>query len=131
MGCYSYLKVLNMLLYNATLCLAIGYLNTSKFNSKFTYYLFMGMIVARPCLIGLYSIILCLLEACRGSQKKKKKDKRSKAEEDYGSEVEMSENDQYNIGYDDVRGKDDMNNSYYSSAATPPALQDLRNLWEK
>ena len=64
MGCYDYLKVLNMLLYNGTLCLAVGYVNTSKFNSKFIYYMFAGFLIMRPALIMLYSIILCLLQCC-------------------------------------------------------------------
>lgn len=40
MGCFGYFKVLNCLLYLSTLCIAIGYFRSTKYESKFVYYMF-------------------------------------------------------------------------------------------
>ena len=120
MACYDYLKILNMLLYNGSLCLAIGYVNTSKFNSKFVYYMFAGFLVMRPALLLLYSMILCLIQLCQnmGQSKGKTKGDASgdsadgEGEEAYGSEVEMSGSE---AGFDGVSNKE-MDNSYISDA---------------
>ena len=65
MGFYTYLKMLNTLLYIATLFLAINYYTNTKYTSKFIYYTFFGLLVTRPALITFYSLIVILLEAVR------------------------------------------------------------------
>ena len=70
MNWYAYLKMLNILLYLTTLCLAFGYFSTTKYESKFVYYMFYGFIVTRPALIGLYSLIMIMLEMRRRSSLK-------------------------------------------------------------
>ena len=65
MGVYTYLKIANNLLYVATLFLAINYYTNSKYTSKFVYYAFLGLLVIRPILIVLYSLIAILIEAVR------------------------------------------------------------------
>ena len=65
MGCYGCLKILNCLIYLGTLCLAFAYFSTTKFVSKFTYYIYFGVLVARPSLIGLYSLVMVILEQLR------------------------------------------------------------------
>ena len=77
MGCYGIFKIINCMIYLLTLCLAIGYFSTTKFTSKFTYYMFQGFFFARPALILLYSLISICLEMRRKKpkDKNKKKDK--------------------------------------------------------
>ena len=65
MGVYTYLKIANNLLYVVTLFLAINYYTNSKYTSKFVYYAFLGLLVIRPILIVLYSLIAILIEAVR------------------------------------------------------------------
>lgn len=65
MGVYTYLKIVNNLLYVVTLFLAINYYTNSKYTSKFVYYAFLGLLVIRPILIVLYSLIAILIEAVR------------------------------------------------------------------
>ena len=78
MGMYGFLKILNGLLYLSTLCLAFGYFASTKFVSKFTYYMFLGTLVARPALIGLYSLVMILLELVRKKSAKKVIKKKTK-----------------------------------------------------
>ena len=40
MNWYAYLKMLNIVLYLTTLCLVFGYFTTTKYESKFVYYMF-------------------------------------------------------------------------------------------
>ena len=40
MNFYAYFKMLNILLYVTTLCLAFGYFTTTKYESKFVFYMF-------------------------------------------------------------------------------------------
>ena len=49
----------------ATLFLAINYYTNSKYTSKFVYYAFLGLLLIRPILIVLYSLIAILIEAVR------------------------------------------------------------------
>ena len=65
MGAYTYLKIANNLLYVVTLFLAINYYTNTKYTSKFVYYAFFGLLVIRPILIVLYSLIAILIEAVR------------------------------------------------------------------
>lgn len=78
MGCYSILKVFNCVLYLVTLLLAIGYYVQTKFESKFTMYIFRGFFVVRPCLIGLYSLVMICLEMRRRTAKPVKSKKKNK-----------------------------------------------------
>ena len=55
-GGYNMLKILNNLLYLATLCLTIGYWRSMKFTSKFVYYAFEALLIARPALILFYAL---------------------------------------------------------------------------
>ena len=74
MNWYAYLKMLNIMLYLTTLCLVFGYFTTTKYESKFVYYMFCGFFVTRPALVMLYSIIMIMLEMRRrGALKMKKK----------------------------------------------------------
>ena len=73
MGCYAYFKILNSFLYLATLCIGIGYFMSTKFTSKFTYYLFSGTLIARPIIIAVYSLVMILLECQRRKGKHGKK----------------------------------------------------------
>ena len=80
LGCYTYLKILNGMLYLGTLFVAFAYFTTTKYTSKFVYYTFYGLLVTRPALIVFYSLIVILLEITRRKSKaskpwKKKKDK--------------------------------------------------------
>ena len=68
-GCYAYLKMLNGILYLGTLSLAFAYYTTTKYTSKFVYYTFFGLLVARPALIVFYSMIVILLEVTRRRSK--------------------------------------------------------------
>ena len=65
MNWYAYLKMLNIMLYLTTLCLVFGYFTTTKYESKFVYYMFYGFFVTRPSLVMLYSIIMIMLEMRR------------------------------------------------------------------
>jgi len=58
MGWFAYFKILNTLLYLVTLSFGIGYFTTTKFRSILTYYLFLGALLARPVLIGFYSLLM-------------------------------------------------------------------------
>ena len=74
MNWYAFLKMFNILVYITTLCLAFGYFTTTKYESKFVYYMFQGLVITRPSLIMLYSIIMIMLEfRRRGALKMKKK----------------------------------------------------------
>mmetsp|Transcript_43582 Transcript_43582/g.57729 ORF Transcript_43582/g.57729 Transcript_43582/m.57729 type:complete len:138 (+) Transcript_43582:977-1390(+) len=71
-GGYNMLKILNNLLYLITLCFAIGYFASTKYTSKFVYYAFGSLLVGRPALIMLYSLIMLCLEWRRSKPKKNK-----------------------------------------------------------
>jgi len=58
MGRFAYFKILSTLLYLVTLSFGIGYFMTTKFTSILTYYLFLGTLLARPVLIGFYSLLM-------------------------------------------------------------------------
>ena len=73
MGCYAKFKILNSFLYLATLCIGIGYFMSTKFTTKFSYYLFSGTLVVRPMIIALYSLVTILLECQRRKAKHGKK----------------------------------------------------------
>ena len=105
MGCYSMLKVFNSLLYSGTLLLAFGYFATMKFTSDFVYYSFLGLLIGRPAMIVLYSIIVMCIE----SQRRPAKGKKSKKELSDDSEFELSD-----VGGDFSAQHDYMNNSYIS-----------------
>jgi len=102
-GCYTYLKILNGLLYLGTLFIAIAYYTTSKYTSKFVYYAFFGLLVTRPAVIGFYSFVVILLEVIRRkskaskpwkkSKKDKKKSKKQHHERDLSESQEASEGD--------------------------------------
>jgi len=64
-GCYAYFKILNSFIYLVTLCIGIGYFMSTKFTSKFTYYLFSGTLIVRPMIIAVYSLVMILLECQR------------------------------------------------------------------
>ena len=64
MSAYSWLKLLNTVVYLISLCLAIGYFSSMKYNSQFTYYMFESVLIMRPVLILSYT----LLVACRVMQ---------------------------------------------------------------
>ena len=57
MGFYTYLKLFNGIIYLSTLTLAFGYLSSMKFSSKFTFYTFEGLLIIRPILLFLYTLI--------------------------------------------------------------------------
>ena len=97
-GCYAYLKMLNSMLYLATLLLAFAYYTTTKYTSMFVYNMFFGLLVTRPAVIIFYSMIIILLECCRRSSKaskpwKKKKDG-TKHNSDMSSSSAASEGDE-------------------------------------
>lgn len=50
-------KFLNSLAYLVTLCLAFGYYSTMKFSSEVTFYMFEAMLVARPILLFLFTVV--------------------------------------------------------------------------
>ena len=96
MNWYAYLKMLNIVLYLTTLCLVFGYFTTTKYESKFVYYMFQGFVICRPALIMLYSIIMIMLEMRRRSslktmKKKNKKKERGEYDRDQSNE-DISEN---------------------------------------
>ena len=111
MGCYGFFKILNCILYLLTLCLAIGYFSSTKFTSKFVYYMFQGFFFARPSLILLYSLIMICLEMRR--KKPKNKDKKTTN----GMESDMSQSQADHSQSDADSGIDggSMNGSYYGN----------------
>lgn len=62
MGKFQKFKLINNMLYLVTLCLAIGYFWSTKYTSKFVFYMFEGLFIMRPLLILLYSIIMYCVE---------------------------------------------------------------------
>ena len=84
MGCYTYLKLLNGMLYLGTLFLAISYYMTTKYTSKFVYYAFFGLLVTRPAMIGFYSLVVILLEVVRRKSKASKPWKKQKKNKKHG-----------------------------------------------
>lgn len=66
------LKILNTILYICTIQQSLGYFTSTKFTSKFVYYAFGGLLVLRPILIALYSLINIILEMRKSSPTKKK-----------------------------------------------------------
>ena len=44
-------------MYLSTLNLAFGYLTSMKFSSKFTFYSFEGLLIIRPILLFVYTLI--------------------------------------------------------------------------
>ena len=68
-NCYGLLKVLNCMLYLATLGLTIGYFRTTKYESIFVFYMFQGLLIGRPAIIGFYSLIMICLEMRRRTAK--------------------------------------------------------------
>lgn len=106
MDCYAYLKFTNTLLYNLTLSFALGYFFTTKFTSEFTFYMFSGLLIARPSLIALYSLAVICLESL-SKKTAKKALKRAKKKNDGLSDSDMSD-----LGGSSVDGNPDfMNNS--------------------
>ena len=57
MGFYTYLKLFNGIIYLSTLTLAFGYLSSMKFSSKFTFYTFEGLLIIRPILLFLWTLL--------------------------------------------------------------------------
>lgn len=92
---------MNSLLYTATLCLAIGYFWSTKYNSKFVYYMFEGVLVMRPALILLYSLIMYCLECQRVPKHKQKA---------------LKDGDAHSQSLSDSDASGQMDGSYYSSA---------------
>ena len=74
LSCYALFKIANGMLYLVTLSLALGYFMTSKFNSKFVYYIFEGILFIRPLLIAFYSLIMWCLEYKRRGTKLTKRE---------------------------------------------------------
>jgi len=63
---------------------------TTKFTSILTYYLFLGTLLARPVLIGFYSLVMILFVSCRSdksSENSKREDSESEADSDIGKHV--------------------------------------------
>ena len=77
----------------ATLFLAINYYMTTKYNTKFVYNAFFGILVARPALIILYSIAAILIEMVRRQSKTAKpwKKKSSKVSDSGPSDISESQ----------------------------------------
>ena len=91
-GFYFYLKILNNLLYIATLFLAINYYMKSKYTTKFVSNAFFLILVARPALILLYSISAILIEMVRRQSKSAKPwKKKSKGGESGPSDISESQ----------------------------------------
>ena len=78
LGAYNMLKILNVILYISTVQQSLGYFTTTKFTSKFVYYAFGGLLITRPILIALYSLINLCLEFRKGTPGKKKDKKKGR-----------------------------------------------------
>ena len=62
------------MLYLVTLSLALGYFSSTKFNSKFVFYMFEGILIIRPILILLYTLCMGFLEFKRRGTKLHKRE---------------------------------------------------------
>jgi hypothetical protein len=102
MGGYAMFKIVNSFLYLSTLCIGIGYFNSTKFADKFTYYLFSGTLIIRPMIITAYSLVMMLLECQRRGAKKKGKK---------GDGLSESEQEMSNMASDISGSRDAMNMS--------------------
>lgn len=111
MGGYACLKIMNSLLYNLTLCFAIGYFYTTKFTSQFTFYMFSGVLIGRPALITFYSLTMICIESQRKNATKKAAKKAKKAKKKSG---DYSDSDMSDFNSDVDANPDFMNNSYVS-----------------
>ena len=60
--CFDLLKFMGVILYQLSLCLTVGYYFTSNFASIYLMGMFKGLIVLRPILIVIYSVMSSLLE---------------------------------------------------------------------
>lgn len=77
--------MLNGFLYVATLFFTFGYFYTTKFTSKFVYYMFFGTLLARPAFIILYSLFVFAIEHLRQKSKASKPWKTGQSQE-WGSD---------------------------------------------
>ena len=79
-GPYQFLKALNCLIYLVTLCLAIGYFKSSRYEMEYVYYAFLTSLIGRPVVIVLYSgFMVCLEMQKRSSSKSKGGDESSES----------------------------------------------------
>ena len=59
------LKMTNVIVYNATLCIAVGYFRTMQFRYHVLYQAFMTLLLARPVLILIYSLVSFFMQTRR------------------------------------------------------------------
>ena len=95
------LKIVNTILYICTIQQSLGYYTSTKFTSKFVYYAFGGLLVMRPILIALYSLINIILEMRKSSGPTKKKTTKGKNKNTKGGDMSDFSESQRSYGDED------------------------------
>ena len=132
-GVYTYLKILNTLLYVATLFLAINYYTNSKYTSKFVYYAFFGLLVTRPILIAFYSLVVILIEGVRRSSRVSKpwKPQKNHSDSDKKRASDLSESQEASEGDESESGDNsEYRDHFYDDADLKPHYPAKQQIYQ-